>query len=72
VGFEWDPGKAKRNFQVHGVRFQEAIPVLDDPRAITYSDEVSDPFEQRYVTIGTGAIGRVLVVVYTYLATITE
>jgi uncharacterized protein len=63
---EWDDTKAKRNYRIHGVRFQEALPVLDDPSALTIVDDVSDPQEQRYVTIGMGALGRVLVVVYTY------
>ncbi len=30
----------------------EAIPVLDDPYAITITDEESDPGEQRFVTLG--------------------
>ncbi len=34
--------------------------------AITISDDESDPGEERFVTIGMGAMGRVLVVVYTY------
>jgi len=44
----------------------EAIPVFDDPYAITIADEESDPNEQRFVTLGTGAAGRPLVVVYTW------
>ena len=44
----------------------EAIPVFDDPHAITITDEESDPEEQRFVTLGMGAAGRVLVVVYTW------
>jgi len=44
----------------------EAIPVFDDPNAITITDDESDPGEQRFVTLGTGAAGRLLVVVYTY------
>jgi uncharacterized DUF497 family protein len=44
----------------------EAIPVFDDPYAITITDDESDLEEQRFVTIGMGAIGRLLVVVYTW------
>jgi hypothetical protein len=44
----------------------EAIPVFDDPYAITIADEESDPDERRFVTLGMGAAGRVLVVVYTW------
>jgi uncharacterized protein len=44
----------------------EAIPVCDDPCAITITDDESDPDEQRFVTIGMGAMSRLLVVVYTW------
>ena len=67
VGFEWDDrNKAGLNFRKHGVRMPEAIPVFGDPYAITIPDSESDPGEQRFVTIGMGAFGRVLVVVYTW------
>jgi uncharacterized DUF497 family protein len=67
VAFEWDDaGKAGINFRKHGVRIPEAIPVFDDPYAITITDEESDPDEQRFVTLGMGAMGRLLIVVYTW------
>ena len=67
VGYEWDEeSKAGLNFRKHGVRMPEAIPVFDDPYAITITDEESDPDEQRFVTIGMGAAGRLLVVAYTW------
>lgn len=66
MAFEWDPAKARLNFRNHGVRFEEATAVFDDPYAITIADDEADPTEQRFVSIGTGALGRVLVVVYTY------
>jgi uncharacterized protein len=69
VGFEWDPLKAEANYKKHGVRFAEALPVFEDEHAITVPDEDSDPHEARFVTIGTGAKGRVLVVVYCYRGT---
>jgi uncharacterized DUF497 family protein len=66
VGFEWDEeGKAGINFRRHGVRMPAAIPVFDDPYAITITDEESDPGEQKFVTVGVGATGRLLVVAYT-------
>jgi uncharacterized protein len=58
--------KEKNNVRTHGVHFAEAEPVFDDENAITTLDDVSDPSEQRFVTIGMGAIGRVLVVTYTH------
>jgi hypothetical protein len=48
------------------VRIPEAIPVFEDPFAITIADDESDPEEQRFVTLGLGAVGRLLVVVYTW------
>ena len=67
MGFEWDDAsKAGINFRKHGVRMPEAIPVFDDPYAITITDDESDPDEQRFVTMGMGAMGRLLVVVYTW------
>lgn len=58
--------KAGLNFRKHGVRMPEAIPVFDDPYAIMIADDESDPDEQRFVTPGMGAMGRLLVVVYTW------
>lgn len=66
MAFEWDAGKAEGNYRKHGVRFAEAEPVFDDDDAITIRDEDSDPHEVRFVSIGTGAKERVLVVVYCY------
>jgi uncharacterized protein len=67
VGFEWDKAsKAGRNYRKHAVRMPEAIPVFDDPYAITITDDESDPGERRFVTLGMGAMGRLLVVVYTW------
>ena len=67
MGFEWDEAnKAGSNYRKHGVRMPEAIPVFDDPNAVTTTDDESDPNEQRFVTLGVGAIGRLLVVVYTW------
>ena len=67
VAFEWDEArKAGLNFRKHGVRLPEAIPVFDDPQAITVTDDESDPNERRSVTLGMGAAGRLLAVVYTW------
>ena len=63
--FEWDLSKAIANVRKHGVDFADAGTVLHDERAITIADEGSDE-EDRYVTLGVDALGRVLVVVYTW------
>ena len=66
MAFEWDVRKAESNLRKHGVRFPESLPVFEDDNAITIVDDESDPEVQRFVSVGTGVTGRVLVVVYTY------
>jgi len=61
----WDPEKARINIRQHGIRFSDAEIVLFDPNALTRED-LDVKYEQRFVTIETDAIGRVLLVVYTY------
>jgi uncharacterized DUF497 family protein len=61
----WDPEKARANLAKHGVRFSDAEPVLFDAGALTREDEYAEG-EQRFVTVGSDALGRVLTVVYSY------
>ena len=62
---EWDPVKAAQNLQKHGVSFEEAASILNDPLSITIDDVRHSDDEQRYVDIGLSTRGRLLVVVYT-------
>ena len=62
----WDPKKAESNFRKHRVRFSDAESVLFDPLALTL-EEQSVSGEQRFVTLGADAIGRIVVVVYSEL-----
>ena len=66
MSFEWDIPKAEANFKKHGVRFSEVVPLFEDDFAITIEDGESDPEEQRFVSIGTGAKNRIIVAVYCY------
>jgi uncharacterized DUF497 family protein len=66
VSLEWDAEKARANKRKHGVGFEESRPVFFDPYAITIADDESDQWERRFVSIGMGALGRVLVVVYAW------
>ena len=59
--FEWDPDKQRANRRKHGIEIADAVAVLFDPDAVTVED-LAHP-EQRFVTIGRDALGRVLVVV---------
>jgi uncharacterized protein len=64
VIFDWDPKKSASNARKHGIRFADALPALEDDRAVTIRED-SDS-EERWVTIGMDAVGRILVVVYTW------
>ena len=61
--YQWNRDKAATNLRKHGVDFADAVSVFSDALAITILDERFD--EERFVTIGLDAFGRVLVVVYT-------
>lgn len=62
--FQYDPAKAAANLKKHGVSFADAEGVLKDPLALTVQDPDSEG-ETRFITIGTGSAGELLVVVYT-------
>lgn len=64
--FEWDAGKAKANQRKHGMDFADAVSVFSDNLAITVADEGSE--EERFITIGMDALGRVAVVIYSWRA----
>jgi uncharacterized DUF497 family protein len=46
--------------------YPRGIPVFDDPFAIMIEDDESYPDERRFVALGMGALGRLLVAVYTW------
>ena len=65
--FEWNPRKAHTNIRKHGVTFEEATKVFDDPMAITiFDEEESDGDEDRWVTLGLIGGLHYLVAVHTY------
>jgi len=63
--YEWDPTKVEANLSTHGVKFAEAVTVLQDELALTREDPDSVG-EQRFVTLGMSSSGSLLVVVYSY------
>jgi hypothetical protein len=42
IEFEWDPRKAKSNVRKHGVTFEEATLVFQDPHIVSQQDRVVD------------------------------
>ena len=63
--FEWDPNKAKRNLEIHGVSFDEASTAFKDPLSLAIYDPLHSDREDRFVLIGTSFANRLLVVVHT-------
>ncbi|MCP1608347.1 MULTISPECIES: BrnT family toxin [Pseudomonadota] len=49
--FEWDTEKAERNVRKHGIRFEEAARIFDDPLAVSDQDRIEGG-EYRWQTIG--------------------
>jgi uncharacterized protein len=63
--FEWDRKKADQNREKHGVSFDEAVTVFYDPLAATVDDPDHSMEEERFITIGFSAKGRLMVVSHT-------
>lgn len=64
--FEWNPEKAQENQIKHRVSFEEAATVFHDSLILSvYDDEHSDS-EDRWITVGISATGRLLVVCHTF------
>jgi uncharacterized protein len=57
--FEWDDAKNRRNLAKHGISFEIAKSVFDDPYALSIQDRVVEG-EERWQTLG--AIGGVVAV----------
>ncbi len=64
MAYRWDREKAAANLNKHGIDFADAVSVFSDDLAITVMDERFE--EERFITIGIDALGRVLVVIYTW------
>ena len=63
--FEWDENKALENYRKHGIDFEEAKTVFNDPSATTIYDPDHSINEDRFIDLGRSSKGRILVVVYT-------
>ncbi len=64
--FDWDERKNKANRTKHGIWFEEARTVFDDPRALLSSDPDHSQEEERFILLGASSAGRTLVVVHCY------
>ncbi len=61
----FDLAKNECNKRDHGIDFEDAKLVLSDPFALVREDDDAEG-EQRFVALGGDAMGRVLIVAYTY------
>jgi uncharacterized DUF497 family protein len=64
LNFEWDPWKAERNAEKHGVSFEEAQTVFGDPLGRITTDSRHSIHEERYVLLGSSGARRLLAVMF--------
>ncbi len=69
--FEWDPDKAEKNLAKHGVSFEYATAVFDDPQRVDREDTRRDYGEERRLVAGS-IDGRLFVVTYTQRDDVTR
>jgi uncharacterized DUF497 family protein len=63
--FEWDDEKAAANLAKHSVSFDEAETIFADPFAGIAPDPNHSTGEEREITVGMSAAGRLLLVSFT-------
>ena len=63
--FRWDPQKERRNQRKHRVGFREAATVFEDPLSTTFPDIDHSLDDERFLTVGMSAMGRILVIAHT-------
>jgi len=64
VRFEWDPAKADANRSKHGVSFETACEVFNDPLHLSVQDRHVGG-EERWITIGMAGDMLILAVAHT-------
>jgi uncharacterized DUF497 family protein len=65
VMFTWDERKATANLRKHGVSFDEAATVFDDPLAAIFPDEDHSHEEAREIIVGHSVLKRLMLVCFT-------
>lgn len=64
---EWNSAKAADNLAKHGISFADVEPAFYDQFALSMPDTTSLD-EERFVLVGSDALGRIVFVSYTYRA----
>lgn len=63
--FDWNHNKAESNAVKHGITFEEAVTVFDDPDLMFTQDSQHSQGEEREWAIGATENGLIVVVVFT-------
>ena len=64
--FEWHDAKSRSNEKKHGVSFEEARDVFDDPLHTALLDRRFGYFQERWITIGSTESKRIVVAANLY------
>lgn len=65
--FEWDADKNKANITKHGISFEQAKEIFDDPLTLSFLDERFNYFEERWISMGKCKNEMLVVVAHLYL-----
>ena len=63
--YDWNPQKAELNVKKHGISFEEAVTVFDDPFYVDFYDPDHSIDEHRYILIGCSQKEQILLISYT-------
>lgn len=69
--FVWDQKKNSSNIKKHGVSFELAASVFDDPLHLSVL-EYKSKGEERWTTLGSSATGKIFVVIHSYKETAND
>jgi uncharacterized DUF497 family protein len=61
---EWDPNKSRANLRKHGISFEAASLVFDDPNHLSVQDRFEEA-EERWQTLGLAGGTTILIVAHT-------
>jgi uncharacterized protein len=70
--FEWDPAKDRENLRKHGVSFETASLIFEDPWILSNMNPSHEDSEGRFRALGEIAPGLVLFVAFTWRARGTD
>jgi hypothetical protein len=65
IRFDWDPVKARTNRRKHGVTFEDAMHVFEDPCALFEQDPIARAGETRWRALGLAGGVVLLLVAHT-------